>query len=123
MFTNFYFHLHFIPWHRLWLAIQVSPCGVFYIHFMAELQFSVRSNDRPVMSIAVCSGRKATTQNIWAWLFKTNDDASLSFVKFSEVDFSNVSIFFYEKMREAFLVQKLLSFFQHRVSMYLVIKW
>ena len=31
--------------------------------------------------------------------------------------------FFYEKMCEAFALQKLLSFFQQKISVYLVIKW
>ena len=32
-------------------------------------------------------------------------------------------IFFVEKMCEAFALQKLLSFFQQKISVYLVIKW
>ena len=31
--------------------------------------------------------------------------------------------FFVEKMREAFAVQKLLSFFQQKISVYLVTEW
>ena len=37
-------------------------------------------------------------QNIWPWLFKTNDVVSQCLVKFAEVNFSNMSIFFVEKM-------------------------
>ena len=48
-------------------------------------------------------------ENIWAWLFKTND-----VVKISNVNISNIPIFFVEK--------KLLSFFQQKISVYLVIK-
>ena len=55
-------------------------------------------------------------------LFKTNDVVSSRFVKFSEVNFSNMPIFFVEKMLEAFAMQKLLSFFQQKISVYLVIK-
>ena len=46
---------------------------------------------------------------------------SLNFQK-TLVNFSNMSIFFVEKMEEAFAVQKLLSFFQQKISVYLVIK-
>ena len=34
----------------------------------------------------------------WARLFKTNDVVSKRFVKFSEVNFSNMPIFFVEKL-------------------------
>ena len=61
-------------------------------------------------------------KNSRAQLFKTNDAVSSHFVKFSEVNFSNMPIFFVEKMLEAFAVQKLLSFFQQKISVYLVIK-
>ena len=57
-----------------------------------------------------------------ARLFKTNDVVSQRFVKISNVNISNMPIFFVEKMREAFAVQKLFSFFQQKNSVYLVIK-
>ena len=38
------------------------------------------------------------------------------------LNISNKSIFFVEKMCEAFALQKLLSFFQQKISVYLVIK-
>ena len=46
-------------------------------------------------------------------------------VKISNVNTctSNMPVFFIEKMREAFTVQKLLSFFQQKTSVYLVKKW
>ena len=59
---------------------------------------------------------------IRARLFKTNDVISYHLVKFSEVNFSNLPIFFVEKMGEDYTVQKL-SFFQHKISVYFVIKW
>ena len=34
----------------------------------------------------------------WAWLFKTNDVVSLRFVKISNINISNIPIFFVEKM-------------------------
>ena len=34
----------------------------------------------------------------WAWLFKTNDVVSEGFVKISNVNISNMPIFFVEKM-------------------------
>ena len=46
---------------------------------------------------------------LWTRLFKTNDVVSQRFVKFSEVNFSDMPIFFVEKH-----VQKLLSFFQQK---------
>ena len=47
--------------------------------------------------------------------FKTNDVVSQRFVKFSEVNFSNMPIFFVEKCEKlAFAVQKLLSYFQQK---------
>ena len=48
-----------------------------------------------------------------AQLFKTND-----VINISKVNISNMPIFFFEKKR-----QKLLPFFQQKISMYLVIKW
>ena len=59
---------------------------------------------------------------VWAPLFKTNNVVSWRFIKFSEVNFSNMPLFFVEKMWEAFAVQKLLSFFQQKISVYLVSK-
>ena len=53
----------------------------------------------------------STGGTIWAHLFKTNDVICYRFIKFSEVNFSNMPIFFVEKLREAFALQKLLSFF------------
>ena len=44
-------------------------------------------------------------------------------LKISHVNISNTPIFFVEKMREAFAVQKLLLLFQQKISVYLVIKW
>ena len=58
----------------------------------------------------------------WAWLFKTNDIVSEHFVKISNVNISNIPIFFVEKIREAFPLQKLLSFFRQKISVYFVIK-
>ena len=46
----------------------------------------------------------------WAWLFKTNDVVGYHFIKFSEVNFSNMPIFFVEK-NMSFCSAKLLSFF------------
>ena len=43
-----------------------------------------------------------THLDIWARLFKTNYVVSERFVKFSEVNFSNMPIFFDEKKRKAF---------------------
>ena len=43
-------------------------------------------------------------------------------LKFSNVNISNMPVFFVEKMREAFALQKLLTFFQQKISVYLVIK-
>ena len=59
----------------------------------------------------------------WARLFKTNDVVSYRFVKFSEVDFTNMPIFFVEKKCKKLLqCKKLLSFFQQKISVYWVIK-
>ena len=63
-----------------------------------------------------------SVSHIRAQLFKTNEVVSYRLVKFSEVNFSSMPISFVEKMGEAFAVQKLLSFFQHKISVYLVIK-
>ena len=52
----------------------------------------------------------------WAQLFKTNDVVSNISLKFQ------MPVFFVEKMCEAFAVQKLFSFFQQKISVYLVIK-
>ena len=52
-----------------------------------------------------------------ARMFKTND-----IVKISNVNILNLPIFFVEKMWETFAVQKLLSFCQQKISVYLVIK-
>ena len=62
-----------------------------------------------------------TSQNR-ARLFKTNDVVTQHFVKISHVNISNMPIFFVEKMWEAFAMQKLLSFLQQKISVYLVIK-
>ena len=43
-------------------------------------------------------------------------------LKFQTVNVSKMPIFYVEKMREAFAVQKLLSFFQQKNSVCLVIK-
>ena len=48
-------------------------------------------------------------------LFKANDIVSSRFVKFSEVNVSNMPIFLVEKMRDAFALQKLLLFFQQKL--------
>ena len=60
--------------------------------------------------------------NSRARLFKTNDIVSYHFVKISKVNISNKPIFFVEKMCEAFALQKLLSFFQQKISVYFVVK-
>ena len=57
-----------------------------------------------------------------ASLFKTNDIVSKRVVKISKVNISNKPIFFVEKMCDAFALQKLLSFFQQKISVHLVIK-
>ena len=59
--------------------------------------------------------------DIWAQLFKTNDVVSY-FVKISNFNMSNTPIFFVKKVWEAFAVQKLLSFFQQKISVYSVMK-
>ena len=71
-----------------------------------------------------CAKTRFSNRKVCAQLFKTNDIVTCSsrFVKFSEVNFSNTPIFFVEKIREAFAVQKLLSFCQQNISVYLVIK-
>ena len=56
------------------------------------------------------------------YLFKTYDIISERVVKISNVNISNKQIFFVEKMCEAFALQKLLSFFQQKISVHLVIK-
>ena len=61
-------------------------------------------------------------RHIRARLNKTNDVVSKRFVKISIVNISYMLIFFAEKMQEAFALQKLLSFFQQKISVYLVIK-
>ena len=43
-------------------------------------------------------------------------------LKISNIKISNMPKFFLEKLREAFAMQKLLSFFQQKMSVYLVIK-
>ena len=48
----------------------------------------------------------------WAWLFKTNDVVSNFSLKFQTLLSHNMPIFFVEKMRETFALQKLLSFFE-----------
>ena len=58
----------------------------------------------------------------WARLFRTNDVVSYRVVKISNVNISKKPIFFVEKMCEAFALQKLLSFFQQKISVYSVIK-
>ena len=61
--------------------------------------------------------------NIWARLFKTNDVVSKRDVKISNVDISNMPIFFMKKMWEAFALQRFYYFFfQKKKSLYLVIK-
>ena len=62
------------------------------------------------------------TIKVRARLFKANEVVSYRFVKISNINISNMPIFFVEKMLEAFAVQKLLSFFQQKISEYLVIK-
>ena len=58
----------------------------------------------------------------WAQLFKTNDVVSYRDVDVSNIYISCMPIFLLKKMLEAFAVQKLLSFFQQKISVYLVIK-
>ena len=55
-------------------------------------------------------------------LFKTNYVVSLRVVKLSNLNFSNMPIYFVGKMWEAFALQKLLLFIQQKISVYLVIK-
>ena len=57
-----------------------------------------------------------------ARLFKTNEFVSKCFVKISNINVSNTPIFFVEKMCETFALQKCLSFFQQKISVYLVVK-
>ena len=70
------------------------------------------------------NGRQFATQdklhnlNIWGQLFKTNDVFSKRYVKISNVNNWNMPIFFVEKMWEAFAMQKLLTFFQQKLSVY-----
>ena len=57
-----------------------------------------------------------------AWLIKNNDIVSERVIKILNVTILNMPIFFVEKMWEAFALQKLLSFFQQKLSVSLVIK-
>ena len=65
---------------------------------------------------------KGALWQTWARLFKTNDVVSLRIFKISNINVSNKLIFFVEKMCQAFALQKLLSFFQQKIALYLVIK-
>ena len=61
-------------------------------------------------------------QEIRTQLFKVNNIVSYCLVKISIVNMTNTPVFFVEKMLEAFALQKLLLYFQQKISMYLVIK-
>ena len=54
-----------------------------------------------------------------ALLFKTNNVVCKRFVIFSNLNISNMPVFLLKKCEK--LLQKLLSFFQQRISVYLVI--
>ena len=58
---------------------------------------------------------------IWAQLFKANDIISLRFVKIYIKWYANMLKLFAEKMWVAFAVQKLLTFFQQKISEYCVL--
>ena len=60
-------------------------------------------------------------QMIWAQLFKTNDIVSYWFVKIYIKWYANMLKFFAEKMWVAFAVQKLLTFFQQKISEYCIL--
>ena len=59
---------------------------------------------------------------LWARLFKTSDVISQRDVKISNINISNMPTFFVAKLWEAFALQKLLSFSQQKILVYLVIK-
>ena len=56
-----------------------------------------------------------------AWLFKTNNIVNVA-LKFQTFICEICLYFLLKKMYEAFALQKLLSFFQQKISVYLVIK-
>ena len=58
---------------------------------------------------------------IWAQLFKANDVVSKQFVKIYMEWYANMLKFFAEKMWVAFVVQKLLTFFQQKISEYCIL--
>ena len=57
----------------------------------------------------------------WAQLFKANDVVSSRFVKIYIEWYANMLKFFAEKMWVAFAVQKLLTFFQQKISEYCIL--
>ena len=88
-----------------YLSVQAhKPCSIFHLFAQKEIDF--------LSSKVMFRAR----------LFKTNDVVSKRDVKISNVNISNMPIFFVEKNVEAFAVQKLLSFFQPKISVYLVMK-
>ena len=56
-----------------------------------------------------------------ARLFKTNDVISWRFIKIYIEWYANILNFFAEKMWVAFAVQKLLTFFQQKISEYFIL--
>ena len=57
----------------------------------------------------------------WAQFFKANDVVSYRFVKIYIEWYANMQKFFAEKMWVAFAVQKLLTFFQQKISEYCIL--
>ena len=64
---------------------------------------------------------KPKIQHTWAQLFKANDVVSYGFIKIYIEWYANMLKFFAEKMWVAFAVQKLLTFFQQKISEYCVL--